>query len=271
MSSENRTARGEINRLNKAIAAEEQTINAIFQRMGQTYFAAHRKDPEENQKANVQGILDAMERARRCKEQINVLRGVAICPSCRAEVSSSAAFCSHCGTRMPGQVTPAVPTGGKRCPNCGSQCAPGTRFCKHCGTRLENAFTAPTPVPAPVSVPMPTPEPAPIPEPMPIPEPAPMPEPAPIPEPVPTPEPAPIPEPAPMSEPMPIPEPVPTPEPAPIPESMPMPDPAELPEQPPEAPVPAAPVAPAKRRCPHCGTELEDEYRFCLECGARVE
>ena len=46
MSNDIRVNRGEINRLTKAIAAEEQTINAVFQRMGQSYFAAHKNDPE---------------------------------------------------------------------------------------------------------------------------------------------------------------------------------------------------------------------------------
>ena len=34
-------ARSEIYRLTKAITAEEQTINTIYQRIGQNYFAAH--------------------------------------------------------------------------------------------------------------------------------------------------------------------------------------------------------------------------------------
>lgn len=138
MSNEPRVNRAEINRLNKAINAEEQTINAVFQQMGQTYFAAHRGDPEENQAAYVKAVLDAMERAKSYRDQINVLRGIAICPNCKSEVSSSAAFCSRCGTRMPAQAqNPAAPAPGMSiCPNCGNRCAPGNRFCNRCGTRL---------------------------------------------------------------------------------------------------------------------------------------
>ena len=109
MSNDIRANRGEINRLNRAITAEDQTINAAFQRMGQTYFSEHRNDPEESQAANVKAVLDAMERVRRYKEQINVLRGITICPNCKAEISSTAAFCSHCGTRMPVKTPPAPP------------------------------------------------------------------------------------------------------------------------------------------------------------------
>ena len=231
MSSENRVNRAEINRLTKAIAAEEQIINAVFQRMGQTYFTAHRHDPEQAQAANVQAVLDAIERAKRYKDQINVLRGIAICPNCKAEISSSAAFCSRCGTKMPVQA-PLAAAEANHCPACGNRCAVGIRFCNRCGTRLPEQPGSTQISPAPVS-PNPTPsslipEPAPTPV---IPEPAPTPV---IPEPAPTPV---IPEPAPTPV---IPEPVPTREPQ------------------------------ASRFCPNCGTALDPEYRFCMECGSPV-
>ena len=165
MSSEFRVNRGEINRLNKAIAAEEQNINAIFQQMGQSYFAAHKDDPEEAQAANVRAVLDALERVECIKEQINVLRGIAICPGCKAEVSVTAAFCSRCGTRMPTQTPPAPPAPeGPVCPNCGNRCRPGVNFCNRCGTRLAQAAPIPEPVPTPAPAPTPEPVPTPTPE-----------------------------------------------------------------------------------------------------------
>lgn len=264
MSYDVRANRAEINRLTKAIAAEEQNINAAFQRMGQNYFAAHRNDPEESQKANVQAVQEAMQRANAYKDQINVLRGIAICPSCKSEVDISAAFCSRCGTRMPAQAKPAAP-GACSCPNCGNACAPGTRFCNQCGARLPEAAPAAPVVPAasyaaPVQMP---PEPVPASSYAPIPEPTPAPSYAPIPEPVFTPpqntvqppvfqavtelEPAaPAPEPEPVSNPIPEPEPV-----------------AE--------PLPEQPAAPAQKFCANCGTPLDPEYRFCLECGTPVQ
>ena len=59
MSNEFRVNRAEMNRLNNAIAAEEQNINSIFQRMGQIYFTAHRDDPEESQAENIRGDMRA--------------------------------------------------------------------------------------------------------------------------------------------------------------------------------------------------------------------
>ena len=268
MSNEIRGSRSEINRLTKAIAAEEQNINQTFQRIGQTYFAAHRQDPEESQRANIQTILDAMRRANGYKDQINVLRGIAICPNCRAEVDSKAAFCSHCGTRMPNQAPPAQPAAPNApiCPNCGNVCAPGTRFCNLCGTRLPEAAPAAPVQPAPNYAPAY----APVPEPVPVYNPAPEPVPAyaPIPEPVREPIPEPVFQPIPEPINQPIPEPVNQPIPEPV--NQPIPEPVNQPMTAPEAaPEPNEPVA--KKFCANCGAPLEPGYRFCLECGTPVQ
>ncbi|MBO4418473.1 MAG: zinc ribbon domain-containing protein, partial [Oscillospiraceae bacterium] len=218
-----RVNKTEINRLTKAIAAEEQNINLAFQRMGQTYFAAHRNDPEESQRGDIQAVLDAIQRASAYKDQINVLRGIAICPNCKAEVDSSAAFCSHCGARMPVQAPPPQPAAPNAltCPNCGNVCAPGTRFCNLCGTRIPEAppagqapVYAPNPSQAPVYAPNPQQAPvyAPIPPQAPVFAPNPAPTPAYTPNPAPAPTYSPVPESAPVSAP--VPEPAQEPSPA---------------------------------------------------------
>ena len=50
------------------------------------------------------------------------------CPSCRAELSEPAKFCTHCGIAL-----------AQRCPGCGSSNAPGSKFCSECGTTLGGA------------------------------------------------------------------------------------------------------------------------------------
>lgn len=256
MGNDYRVNRGEINRLTKAIAAEEQNINNAFQQMGQTYFAAHRNDPEDAQRGYIQAVLDAMQRASAYKDQINVLRGIAICPNCKAEVDITAAFCSHCGTRMPAQTPPAPPAapGAPICPNCGNACAPGTKFCNLCGTRLPEAAPAPAyAAPAPGYAPTPAPGYAPAPSYAPSYEPIPEPTSAPSYEPIPEPTPAPS-----YDEP--------TPEPVPMPEPVSASEPAEA-----EAPAQDQPADAEVKFCSNCGTPLEPGYRFCLECGTPVQ
>ena len=255
--------RSEINRLNQAISAEEQNINALFQKIGQTYFAAHRNDPEENQAESIRGILDALERAKGYKEQINTLRGIAICPNCKAEVSIVSAFCNHCGTKMPAPPQPAVSTNMNTviCQSCGARCSASQRFCNQCGSPLQQAQPAAPAAPTYAAAPAYAPAPA-----------APVP-PAPAYETVPAFEPAPVNEPAPVFEPAPAYDPAPAFEPVPVPEETPVEEPAfaPAPEQyVPQEPVAEAPAAPQGKVCPNCGTVMEPDCNFCLECGTRL-
>ncbi len=49
------------------------------------------------------------------------------CPSCGAQMSSDASFCSSCGTKRPEAL---------HCPSCGRQIESGLAFCPHCGKRI---------------------------------------------------------------------------------------------------------------------------------------
>src|SRR6266446_57833 len=53
------------------------------------------------------------------------------CPSCYAQVSEGARFCSQCGIALP-----------QRCPACGASNAPNANFCAECGARLTAAIAA---------------------------------------------------------------------------------------------------------------------------------
>lgn len=269
--------RSEINRLNQAISAEEQNINALFQKIGQTYFAAHRNDPEENQAESIRGILDALERAKGYKEQINTLRGIAICPNCKAEVSIVSAFCNHCGTKMPAPPQPAVSANMNTviCQSCGARCSASQRFCNQCGSPLQQAQSAapaaPTYAAAPAYAPVPPAPAAPIP-PAPAYAPVPPAPAAPVP-PAPVFEPVPAFEPAPVNEPTPAYDPAPAFEPVPVPEETPVEEPAYAPapeQYVPQEPVEEAPAAPQGKVCPNCGTVMEPDCNFCLECGTRL-
>ncbi len=49
------------------------------------------------------------------------------CPSCNAQISSTAKFCPECGEKM---------AANKFCPECGAQVSSGAKFCPECGTKL---------------------------------------------------------------------------------------------------------------------------------------
>ena len=54
-----------------------------------------------------------------------------LCPKCRNENLSDAAFCSKCGAKL--EAT---------CPSCGLSNPPGAKFCRKCGSRLSTTGMA---------------------------------------------------------------------------------------------------------------------------------
>jgi double zinc ribbon protein len=115
---------------------------------------------------------------------------MALCPSCRSELSASSKFCTACG--KPAVAAPPEAQSSAFCTSCGSKLSGNTRFCTACGapagTIAAAAKTEPPAPPIPQSSPAPvaSPEPAVAPQQSasassasPIPVPAPQSEPAP--------------------------------------------------------------------------------------------
>ncbi|PGF15008.1 zinc ribbon domain-containing protein [Natrinema sp. CBA1119] len=59
------------------------------------------------------------------------------CPSCGADVPSSADYCPSCGADL---ESVAEPNGGVVCPECDAVAADGSRYCPSCGTKLAATF-----------------------------------------------------------------------------------------------------------------------------------
>lgn len=55
------------------------------------------------------------------------------CPTCGADVPTSADYCPACGEDL---EPVAEPNGGIACPECEAVAAEGSRFCPSCGTKL---------------------------------------------------------------------------------------------------------------------------------------
>lgn len=175
-------------KLNNTIAEEERRIANLYAQIGKAYFELHRMDPEAGLAGSVNAINEALARIDQCKEQIQKIRGIVVCPGCGIEVSSDSAFCNACGTRLPKAevVVDAAPK-GPVCTKCGAKLTPGQRFCVTCGTPVAGAPAAVSYVEyAPTVAPGVTPAAAPAAEPAPVEEPA-----APAPAPVAAPEPLP--------------------------------------------------------------------------------
>lgn len=54
-----------------------------------------------------------------------VTEGMAVCPSCKAQIPARSKFCNHCGAKL-----------DNTCPNCGAEIVQGSLFCSECGSKL---------------------------------------------------------------------------------------------------------------------------------------
>ncbi|SEW00670.1 zinc ribbon domain-containing protein [Natrinema salifodinae] len=66
-------------------------------------------------------------------------RDATTCPSCGADVPTSADYCPSCGEDV---ATVTEPNGGIACPECDAIVTDGSRYCPSCGTKLADAVDA---------------------------------------------------------------------------------------------------------------------------------
>lgn len=73
-------------------------------------------------------FADAFKNAQSPTEQTKTAKPVSVklCPSCNAEISANAKFCSECGAKIPTK---------KFCSNCGIELSAKAKFCPECGTK----------------------------------------------------------------------------------------------------------------------------------------
>lgn len=93
-------------KLNLNISEEERKIDTAYEQIGKWYVEKHREDAEEDVKTWLDAIAISEARIKECRESIHQMKGVAICPSCGANVDADAAFCSACGQKMPEKPKP---------------------------------------------------------------------------------------------------------------------------------------------------------------------
>lgn len=122
----------EINRLNSVIANEERNISNYYYEIGKQYVTRHPQDYDAEYAQLIAAIREIETRIDGYRRQILALKGVQLCPQCGAEVPINAAYCNHCGYKMPEYI----PAGMIKCTNCGQLVREGTRFCTRCGTPI---------------------------------------------------------------------------------------------------------------------------------------
>lgn len=125
--------------LNAQIEGEKNRIRQACIRMGKAYYDAHINDPEETLEPDVKILRDSTALIQELRGQIRDLRGLMLCPECKAEIAKDAVFCNYCGFRLVAPEPEPVPEPEPApeyptvCEGCGAPLIPGQRFCTACG------------------------------------------------------------------------------------------------------------------------------------------
>lgn len=128
----------DIAKYNSLIADEEKRLNNNYYQIGKIYAQLHANDCEDCFTTYIFAVNESLKKIDSLKAELQVLRAVARCPNCGAEVSTSAMFCNACGTAMPNVANKAStpPADSVKCNNCGAFVSKNMKFCTSCGTPM---------------------------------------------------------------------------------------------------------------------------------------
>lgn len=101
-------------------------------------FKTYGGNPNEEELHVIELLNQIEQEIEQYEKQLQVVKGVKICPNCHSEMPTNSMFCSNCGFKMPMRAENYQ--GAQKnmfCRNCGATLGQGQMFCTNCGTRVE--------------------------------------------------------------------------------------------------------------------------------------
>lgn len=90
----------EVSKIHNQISVEENRINAAYLSIGKRFYEENAGEVMEAYINDFSVINESKAKIEQLKEQLIQIKGVYKCPTCSAEVPSTAAFCSVCGAKL---------------------------------------------------------------------------------------------------------------------------------------------------------------------------
>jgi len=133
-------------KLNGLISDEEKRIKDLWTQIGKQYCETFGESPDPALAAYVADIKQASANIDSYEADVRRIKGVITCDNCGGAVSSTAPFCSTCGSPVK-VLAPPAPAGVNVCANCGTHLSYTQAFCTGCGSKV----VAPPPPPPEVA------------------------------------------------------------------------------------------------------------------------
>lgn len=91
----------DIVKANLKISGEERALNDLFLEIGKTYYENNKDNPCCDTMAELfEKVAEKNESIAALKNQVRIIKGVAICDNCGAEVALENDFCGKCGSKI---------------------------------------------------------------------------------------------------------------------------------------------------------------------------
>ena len=123
---------GEVLKLKTAILNEEKNAENIMKEIGKKYLLIHGDSNEADFKELIISAKEVDQKIKNYKKQIQIIKGIKICPQCGEELAANSAFCNNCGAVIPKDSDDLV-----KCHNCGKMIPKEKKFCAYCGAKVE--------------------------------------------------------------------------------------------------------------------------------------
>ncbi len=119
-------------RLKYKISKVRKKLNRIYKDLGKDYVREHRYDPEAAGKELLQEAIRLETEIEGYESDMDTIRGIVRCISCKERIPNGASFCPYCGIRQPEPEVKLI----RFCPTCGTKLEVDEIYCHHCGTRI---------------------------------------------------------------------------------------------------------------------------------------
>ncbi|MFA9378005.1 MAG: zinc ribbon domain-containing protein [Lachnotalea sp.] len=126
----------EISSLNGKISSQEEIIRETYLDLGKEFYEKYKNDSENEFEAKCDIITASYVEIEEIKKEINKIKNFKICPSCSAELTADAVFCSKCGYKFEIEIIEEIKEEKNICPSCNEELDEDVKFCTKCGYKI---------------------------------------------------------------------------------------------------------------------------------------